>query len=46
MLSSQIIGVENAHNINSLKLLQKHSLFILFPGLTINLVDNLGPPLK
>ena len=41
-----MIGVENAYNIHLLKLLQKHSLFLLFPELVIKLVNNLGPPLK
>lgn len=46
MLASQIISIENACNINLLKLLQKRRLLLFFPGLIITLVDNLGLPLK
>lgn len=46
MLLSQIINGENAYNRNPLMLPQKHSLFLLFVGWIITLVDDLGPLLK
>lgn len=42
----QIIGVEKSIHHKFPWSSCKNSLFVLCPGLTINLVDNLGPPLR